>query len=230
MGAIQNSSWDQQDGIPQFKTPDGISKIRILSEDIGKLYSHWIKLEGSTKKKRADCLTRDKGCPFCKYNFKAEIKGLAFIFDYSDEKLKRFEIPVTLAQKINAIKYDSETKCLRDFDIKILKSGSGFKTDYSAYPLPPSPLTETQQQIIEKTVDKTPWSQIYPDQAMEQLYKYLLEIDPDWLESEKMEAIRQNRKSGVPFIPSDSERQEIIKTYLPDYSDGFDLEGQLEAS
>lgn len=98
------------------------------------------------------CLGKEKGCPGCKEETNISVKWLCWILDKTDNEIKLFKMPHTIAKMLQAYQNNPEyafSEAPMPYDIMITTKGVGTKeVDYSVA------AARTNTPVEQETLDK----------------------------------------------------------------------------
>lgn len=149
-----NNNGSDKVGYVKFEEDKAVT-LRILDEEPTSKWRHWIANanNGEGKKKGRSIVCSGKDCPVCEAIRKAKKAGIQpeynstmrhtiHVLNLDSNTIELLEQGKTFFK--NLLTYQKAMGDLRDFDIKIIRSGRGTNTSYTIIPGEKKPLTEEQ--------------------------------------------------------------------------------------
>ena len=142
----------KKEKIPYTKFPEGGTRIRILDGEPYSFWQHWFPKQNTA----ATCLGKD--CPVCNVIAQAKANKVTPIYNSSHRHALRIWNYTTNQMEImiqgrtfmqNLLMWHKEMGDLREYDVKVVRSGSGTNTTYNIMPMTPSPF-DTEDKLIEE--------------------------------------------------------------------------------
>lgn len=143
-----------------FKIESGQSAvIRIVDEEPLSRWTHWINSAGRS----VVCIGEKNGCPCCLANKEAKEAGLK-TKPFSNSKKHTIHIINKSTNKLELLEqgndffvtllgYREAMGDLRNFDLKITRTGVKKNTKYTIIPMPACSLTEEEQKMLEDRIN-----------------------------------------------------------------------------
>jgi hypothetical protein len=158
---LQRFAWDDVDGIVKDKTDftkfvNGATQIRIIDSEPFSRWSHWLQ----TAKRSITC--PGQGCPVCELikvakdnketpKYASSQKHSMNILNRNTGKLEVMEQGKQFFEQLRTL--HKEVEDIRNYDIKVMKSGEGTNTTYTLIPLAPAPLSDADVALAQKKMD-----------------------------------------------------------------------------
>lgn len=149
--------WNEVDSkektkVPYTKFPEGTTKIRVLDKEPYSFWQHWLEKQ----KTSVTCLGKD--CPICNVISQAKANKMTppynstqrhalRIWNYSTNQMEVMIQGRTFMQGLLSLL--REVGDITEYDIKIMRSGTGTNTSYTPLPTAPSEF-DYEDKVIEE--------------------------------------------------------------------------------
>lgn len=147
---------DSGNQIDFISFPEGASVIRIVDDEPISRWKHWLPQHNRS------VICPGKGCPICniiknakqnketpKYN--SSKRYHIHVIDRRDGQLKIMEQSRTFFGMLLALK--DNVGDLTEYDVKVIRTGTGKKTQYNVIPMQKQPLSEDEKALASNRVD-----------------------------------------------------------------------------
>lgn len=144
------------EGIDFISFKEGSTEIRIVDDEPIARWKHWV------PQIKRSIVCPGKGCPICniiknakqnkevpKYN--SSKRYHIHVIDRTDGKLKIMENSKTFFGQLLTLQ-DNVGK-LTSYDLKVIRTGTGKKTQYNIIPMAQTPLTEKDKELLSDRID-----------------------------------------------------------------------------
>lgn len=159
--------------VTYVKLPEGSTTLRIVDEEPYTRWTHWVPQANGGRGMSITCI--GKGCPIC--NLIAEAKANKVKPKYNTRKVHSMNVINRTTNQLEVLEqgesifkqlkaFHKEIGDIRDYDVKIIRSGKGLDTNYTCVPLQKKPLTEEEKKMFEQKVN---FAEYYATPTKEQI-------------------------------------------------------------
>lgn len=192
-----------------FKPQVGNNIFRIVSKPRLTL-SHWIKVGANNTTMKVGCMERKEDCPICSAGVPLLSRHTFLVLDKKDGSVKLYEAPSQVYQAIKAFAIDPDYGDPKQYDIKLIREGTGLSTKYQVVANPKKkPLEEEDMEKIKEAEEGVDWKKLYPQKTATELQD-LVDNFSDEFKEEVAEKVRnREQQQGKAEAKTNKPRQPV---------------------
>ena len=213
---IRQGDWEETSNVtPYYKPSEGDNIFRIVSSPVLTL-THWIKVGANSKLLKVSCADKKDSCPLCKFGAQLLRRQAFFVLDRKDGNVKVYEAPSQVYQTIKANALDEDYGNPQTYDIKLKKTGSGLKTEYTVLASPKKkPLTEEEEAKVASFVNSVDWDKLYPQKTLAELESLVENLSPDFIDEVREKQAEKAKKANSKGDNSAAPQEPAMASVAP---------------